>query len=67
MTKKIWLIVGLFWALGMMMFISLLYPILVGKEINAKHILIDLAIYLFTGFVIGFVIYRFAVKTKIKR
>jgi hypothetical protein len=66
MKKKAWILIGLFWALGMVMFASLLYPIVMGQEITAKRILIDVVVYLFTGLIFGFVIYRFTQK-KVKQ
>jgi hypothetical protein len=60
MKKKAWIMIGLFWALGMVMFTSLLYPIVMGQEITAKRILIDVVVYLFAGLIFGFVINRFA-------
>ena len=62
MKKKAWILIGLFWALGMVMFASLLYPILMGQEITVQRILIDVVVYLFAGLIFGFVIYRFALK-----
>ena len=64
MKKKAWILIGLFWALGMVMFVSLLYPIMMGQEITPKRILIDVVVYLFAGLIFGFVIYRFALKKK---
>jgi hypothetical protein len=66
MKKKAWILIGLFWALGMVMFASLLYPILMGQEITVQRILIDVVVYLFAGLIFGFVIYRFAQK-KVKQ
>jgi hypothetical protein len=66
MKKKAWILIGIFWALGMVMFASLLYPILMGQEITVQRILIDVVVYLFAGLIFGFVIYRFAQK-KVKQ
>lgn len=66
MKKKAWILIGLFWALGMVMFASLLYPILMGQEITVQRILIDVVVYLFAGLIFGFVIYRFTQK-KVKQ
>jgi hypothetical protein len=46
----------------MVMFTSLLYPIVMGQEITAKRFLIDVVVYLFAGLIFGFVIYRFTLK-----
>jgi ABC-type antimicrobial peptide transport system permease subunit len=62
MKNNAWILIGLFWALGMVMFVSLLYPIMMGQEITPKRILIDVVVYLFAGLIFGFVIYRFALK-----
>jgi hypothetical protein len=62
MKNKAWILIGIFWALGMVMFVSLLYPIFMGQEITAKRILIDVVVYLFAGLIFGFVIYRFVLK-----
>lgn len=66
MKKKAWILIGLFWALGMVMFASLLYPIVMGQEITVQRILIDVVVYLFAGLIFGFVIYRFTQK-KVKQ
>lgn len=66
MKKKAWILIGFFWALGMVMFASLLYPIVMGQEITLQRILIDVVVYLFAGLIFGFVIYRFALK-KVKQ
>lgn len=66
MKKKAWILIGLFWALGMVMFASLLYPIVMGQEITPQRILIDVVVYQFAGLIFGFVIYRFALK-KVKQ
>ena len=52
--KHRWLLFGLLWGLLMFVFMGILVPLIDGRELTAKWILISLVTWMVTGLIFGY-------------